>query len=409
MNKSRHTFHPPAVVLGTDISALNIVRSLGRKGIATYVLGNRTDDYAAASKYAAFRFCEDLTDEKKVIEALLNVSRKLGERAVLFCTADLHVLYVSKNRDILDKHFAFVLPEHDVIEMLLEKRRFHDFAVQNQLPVPATFFSANRSELEKIIPNLPYPCAVKPLYRTAYWSRNVPPDKKVMKFFSPRDLWRQLAELNALNEPLIFQEWIEGGDEQVLFCLAYVGNDPAVTAYFTGRKLRQYPPLTGVTSLAESVRDVEIADLTFRLFTRAGFRGLCSLECKYDVVYQTLKITEPTVGRVDLQEGIAVEAGVDLPMIAYEDAIGRAGQYPADFTVGIKWVNEPFEFNAFLTRQRGNGGKGGSFFEPYRGERRYAVMAWDDPRPFFLFLKKAGGRGLRFAKKAFMGNIRQDA
>lgn len=399
MKTAKNFQHIPAIVLGVDVSALNIVRSLGRKEIEVYVLGNDPGDYAAVSRYAKFVYCEDLTDEKKVVSSLLQVSRGLGSKMVLFCTADLHVLHVSKNRDVLKEFFEFVLPEHGVIETLMDKKKFGKFAMSNRFPMPATFFSENRADLQDIVSCLPYPCAVKPLYRTVYWSQHVPSDKKVMKVISPNDLWEKLEGINALDQPIILQEWIPGGDEQVVFCLAYINKEGKVSALFTGRKLRQYPSLTGVTSLAESIKNKKLAELTSDLFTKAGCRGLCSLECKYDTASSSLKITEPTVGRVDLQEGISTQAGLDIPFIAYKDAAGMLPSDEKDFIEGLRWINEPFELNSLLSQRRENGTKADSFFCNYKGPRSYALMSADDPRPFFRFVMWAGKRGLRYLKK----------
>ena len=390
----------PAVVLGADVSALNVVRSLGRKGVRVFVVGNNAKDYAAASRYAKFVFCEDLTDERKVISVLMSISRNTGRKAVLIATSDLHVLHISRNRDLLRMSYEFVLPDHGVIETLMDKRRFHDFADRHGFPVPMTFFSNNEPELLKIADQLLYPCVVKPLYRTAYWSQHVPPDKKVMKVVSVRELREKIEALHAMNQPLIIQEWIPGGDEEVYFCLAYLDRAGRALALFTGRKLRQYPPLTGVTSMAESIKSEQLAELTKAVFAEARCIGLCSLECKYDSSTDSFKITEPTVGRVDLQEGISTHAGIDIPFIAYQDALGLSPSDQIGILEGVKWINEPYELNSLLSRDSGNGTARGSFFKHYKGKRSYAVTAADDPGPFLRFVAVAGGRGLRYLRKA---------
>ncbi len=391
----------PAVVIGVDVSALNVVRSLGRRGIDVYAIGKDEHDYGAVSRYATFVYCEDLNDGQRLVSTLLALSRKVGRRMVLICTSDLHVLHVSRNRKALKESFAFVLPEHEVIEALMDKRRFNAMAHSSGFPVPRTLFSDSAEELEKVAAHAPYPCAVKPLYRTAFWSQMVPAEKKVIKAESPRDLLDKIGTLRAADQHLIIQEWIPGGDEEVYFGLAYLDRESRPLALLTGRKLRQYPSLTGVTSLAETIRNDDLANLTKEVLSSAGCAGLCSLECKYDAVEGIFKITEPTVGRVDLQEGISGPAGIDIPFIAYQDAVGMSPSAQDNFLEGLKWINEPFELNSFLSRA-GNGRKGFPLLRHYKGTRSYAVMAADDPGPFIRFMAVAGKRGLHYLRKSFL-------
>jgi D-aspartate ligase len=393
--------HPPALVIGVDVSALNVIRSLGGHGIEVYTMGRDTSDYGAASRYAKFVLCDDLTDEKKVISKLLEISRNLGRKMVLFCTSDLHVLHVSRNREVLKPFFEFVLPAHEVIETLMDKKNFNDFANRHGFSVPQTFFSKNSTDFQKVASSLPYPCVIKPLYRTIFWSLCVPPEKKVMKADSPQDLRQKLSDLRALDIPLIFQEWIPGGDQQVYFCLAYIDRYSKPLALLAGRKLRQYPSLTGVTSLAESIGNQKLTETTLKILSTAGCIGLCSVEYKYDTSDNSFRITEPTVGRVDLQEGISTHAGLDIPFIAYQDAIGVPQSAQIGYKTGVKWINEPFEFNSFLTDIRQNGHGMGSFFRSYKGHRSFALLSVDDPSPFLHFLIWSGKRGFRYLKRIF--------
>jgi predicted ATP-grasp superfamily ATP-dependent carboligase len=157
--------------------------------------------------------------------------------------------------------------------------------------------------------------------------------------------------------------------------------------------------VTGVTSLAESIKNQKLIETTLEILRTAGCIGLCSIEYKYDASDGLFKITEPTVGRVDLQEGISTQAGLDIPFIAYQDAIGISQSTQMNYKVGIKWINEPFEFNAFLTQVRGNGHGMSSFFRSYKGPRSFALLSVNDPNPFLHFLIWAGKRGFRYLKK----------
>lgn len=389
----------PALVMGVDVSALTVIRSLGRRRIPVFALGSNEQDYGAVSRYAKFVQCESLDDESKVISCLIGLSQRVGREMVLFCTADLHVIHVSKNREILKPLFRFVLPEHEVIETLMDKKKLADFARIAGFVVPKTFFSGHRSDLSYIIRTMTFPCVVKPLYHTDSWSRHIQNGRKVVRAESPVELMQKLEDMNVLHEPLIFQEWIQGGDSEVYFCLAYLDSEGKPLALLPGRKLRQYPTLVGNTSLAETIVDDKLVETAIKVLTTAGCKGLCSVEFKKNPSDGLLMMTEPTVGRVDLQEGIAVQAGLDLPFIAYQDATGLPVSFSDNYEVGRKWINEPLEMNYLLSHKNGTLSDLRSYMSIYKGRRSFALFATDDPKPFLRFLSWAGMRGLRYLKK----------
>jgi predicted ATP-grasp superfamily ATP-dependent carboligase len=232
----------PTVILGADVSALNVARSLGRRGIPVFVIGGNRKDYAAASKYTTFVMCEDLNDENSVLKVLQDIAKTVSRKMVLMATADLHVLHMSRNRDDLAKDYCFVLPAEGTIETLMDKKKFARYAVSHDFKVPETYYSSSSKQLERISRKVSYPCVVKPLYRTEYWSRCVPPEKKVMKAATATELTDVVQSLGASDESLVVQEWIPGGDEDVHFCLAYLDRSEKPLA----------PPVAGDCALSSS-------------------------------------------------------------------------------------------------------------------------------------------------------------
>ena len=70
------------------------------------------------------------------------------------------------------------------------------------------------------------------------------------------------------------QEWIEGTDTDLFSCNCYFNdkNEPLVS--FVSKKLRQYPPVTGNTSLGVECRADEIRNISLDLFKRVNYHGL---------------------------------------------------------------------------------------------------------------------------------------
>jgi D-aspartate ligase len=384
---------PPAVIVGLSDASLSLVRSLGRRGVR--VIGLHDDSclhYYAKSRYCSERIRSDspLYGEKLVKLLLEDVLSLIDEPAVLFCATDKCVLTVSEYERELNPFYRFVLPSHETAQRHIMKRSFHEFATSRSFLVPHTFFSRSAKELEHVMDSLSYPCIIKPDFRGPTWTRKVP--VKVLHAESKSAFEDLVREYEIDNLPLIVQEWIDGGDSDVYFCLAYIGRTHRPLAVCTGRKLRQYPALTGSTSLAEAVWLPELAEEALRFLWEADCVGFCSVEFKRSNEDGRFYITEPTIGRPDTQEGVFACAGIDVPYIAYADALGEevsAGELRDE---GVKWVNEPLEFYQLQGHLR-QGSSIRKFFSLYGGKRYYSLWSYRDPAPSLAFLKEKAIRG----------------
>jgi predicted ATP-grasp superfamily ATP-dependent carboligase len=395
MSRKRSTY-PPAVVVGTCVNALCTIRSLGRRGVSVFAIDVGSTDYGAKSRYCQVQSCKSLY-RNALVDLIVDIGRALDEKAVLFCTSDTAVLDVSNHREEIEKYYHFVLPPHHVIETLMRKTSFNDFAIANGFLVPRTFVTQGEEEIRKVADKMSYPCLIKPDYRDDSWNSLVSSTHKVLLAESKKAFISCFDKHNISNRNLIIQEWIEGGDENVYFCLLYVNREFEPLALFTGKKIRQYPVLTGSTSFAESVWVPSIAKDSLRLLKTAGCKGLCSVEFKQSRKDQRFYITEPTVARSDTQEGISVCSGMDIPFVAYLDAIGKNPEPLRHFKEGVKWINEPLDFYSIQRYLRNGKIKVKECIISYKGKRAYGLWALDDPLPFtdFVWDKiKSGGRRL---------------
>jgi len=394
--------YPPVIVIGLNSCSLSLIRSLGRRGIRVVGLYDDIyEKYFLESKYCSVKIKISSVHNESLIDFLINdLASKLKEPAVLFCASDMTVLTVSKHEDQLKPCFKFVLPSYKVTNNLISKRGLHDFAIKNDFLVPNTFFTNSNQEIEEIADKVSYPCIIKPEFRDRNWNDNVP--EKVLYAESKKHLFGLINRYKIQERPLIIQEWIDGDDTEVYFCLAYISRNQKPLALCVGKKLRQHPHLTGSTSIAETVWLPEIADESLRMLMTAGIIGLCSVEFKKSRKDGRYFLTEPTIGRPDTQEGICLSAGIDMPYIAYLDAISKQVEVLEKYEVGMKWINEPLAFYSFqeLMRQERNLKKIRTL---YKGPRDYSLWRYDDPRPAITFYKGKLEKGLRKLSKRISG------
>ena len=311
----------PAVVVGGNLNALGVARSLARGGIPVYVMAATRDCPAAWSRHARFVRSESMHGEA-LITALQRLASGLNCRPVLILTQDQSVLTISTHREQLHPFYHIELPDAPIVEALSDKLAFDALAAREAFPVPRSCAVRNERDLEQIDGLLP-PVVLKPADKGHVLSGAA---ERAVRADMHQQARALATEMLTQVPAVIVQEWIEGPDSEIFFTFFCTGQDGLPAGLFTGRKLQSNPP--GVGSTAICIPAPELAQAlegeTRRFLQRVPYRGLGSLEFKRDVRTGQILMVEPTVGRTDWQEEIATLCGVNLPVLAYWMALGAA-------------------------------------------------------------------------------------
>ena len=386
-----HTM-PRAIVIGLDCATgLQAARILGARGIP--VVGVARDLRHPCTRTNA---CERIVAADIAGPGLVDVLRQLGPtlpaRSVLFPCTDMSVLLVSRNREALAEWFHVVLPEADVVEMLVDKGRFYDFAQRARLPLPRTFFLRTREDAERAAAALRFPAVLKPPVKTPAWERHT--KSKVYKVAGADDLLALHERCAPWTDSLVVQEWIAGGDVDHFTCNAYFGRGGEPLATLTTRKLRQWPITGGQASLSVEVRDDAVEALTVRLFQAVRHRGLGYLEVKRDVRTGEYLIIEPNIGRPTGRSATAEAAGVELLLTMYCDALGLPlPESRAQAFRGVKWVYFRRDLQSALHHWRHGDLTLREWAASWRGPKVEALFSWRDPIPFWADLAHTARQG----------------
>lgn len=328
------------------------------------------------------------------IEALLETGRNLDRAAFLLPTQDEVVSAVSRHRVQLAPWYRFVLPDDEVVQTFLDKTKFYNWAVARGLPMPASRVVRSKAAVDAALDEMRFPLILKPLCRTAAWNRVSPVDK-AFRLEKPADLGRIPFDPLSVTEALLISEWIDGPDDAVRFCLAYCDSPGRIAASFTGRKLLQYPRLTGSTAVCVAEDNEEVRGLTEEVFRQSGFLGLGSLEVKYNAAGRPF-IMEPTVGRPNLQSHSAVAAGCNLHALAMAHALGRELPLRRRSQRRCFWVEEAAVFELMTTSAKLPVPWRVLFRELVRARRLAgAYWSWWDPAPMMTYFRRKIGGGMR--------------
>lgn len=324
---------PAAIVVGGELNALGVCRSLAPSGVPTYVIDRKRLNAAMWCRYANPVPVRALHGAA-LVEALRSLQRRTGGRPVLVVTDEMALLTISEHRDALKPLFRFGLPPHGTVMMLHDKARFHEFALANDFPVPNGEVLRDGTQIGRIR-NLRLPLVIKLA------------DKRFFHFGeAPRlvvaDNWTEAAaicdRLLAITGEIIVQECVDGPDTSLFFCLFYRGREGATTM-FIGRKLASWPPRAGSTAVCTHAADIGGAlERTTRAFIeRVGYVGFGSLEYKWDAVTGRFLIIEPTVGRTDWQEEISTLSGVNIVLSGYCQECGLPPIEPTPAATRVVW------------------------------------------------------------------------
>ncbi len=372
---------PAAVVFNSHITGLAVARSLGRRGVPVIALDRDPKGYGLASKYATVAaLCPNvLADEEAFIAFLLDLGRALARPAVLYPTNDEWVLAVNRHRAPLEEHFLIPFSGPEVVEPVLDKARLYRTAAELAIPLPRTW-DLGREHPEEVAAALPYPCIVKPVEQRAFYDAF---GDKAWRIASPEEFRAALER--AAGHPLVAQE-IVGQDLTDFYSVcSYIGGDGEAHGAFVGRKLEQYPPDFGTGCLVAAEDVPEIAERGVQILKTFGYRGVSEVEFIYDVRDGEHKLLDVNT-RVWKWIGLPIAAGVDLPWLAYADAVGAPEVAPAAHN-GLVWT---YARDYIALRLAGRGRETAGFLPEAawadlfagRSERVVdAVIDPDDPAP----------------------------
>lgn len=388
VERSADSERPHAVVVGLDtMQGLQTARLLSRRGVPVIAITGDPHHPHCSTRVVERILAADPASEE-LVARLAELGSGLTRKAVLFPCHDNSVLMISRHRSGLANWYHIVLPPEDVVEMMMDKVRFYAFAQERGLPIPTTFLLRDRADAEGAADRLSYPCILKPPYRaTARWGSRT--RSKAFKAHSARELLELFDRFQEAADVLIAQEWIPGGDADLFSCNLYIGADGEPLVTFVARKLRQWPPEVGQSSLGEECRNDEVLRESLRLFGSVAYRGLGYVELKRDPRSGRHVIIEPNVGRPTGRSAIAEGGGVELLYTMYCDALGRPLPTEREQRyLGVKWIHLLYDLGSAIHYGRRGELTLAQWWASIRGPKVYALFSWSDPAPMLRMITR---------------------
>ena len=294
------------------VNGLAAIRSLGRAGIRVLAVDHRESALGFRSRYAnAVPSPDPALEPEAFVESLAR-----QEPGVLLPTHDPPLNAVARHSDWLEG-FRFPFPGWDVLERIQDKRGQLEAAERADVEVPQTRYPGSATEARASADELGYPVLVKPAHPVGFKRRF---GRQAFRAESAAEVDSAYRDAEPFT-PMV-QELIPGGDDELYTLGSYLRADGEPLGLFSGRKLKQVPPLVGTCRVGESVWVQEVVDAGLRLLRALGFHGISQVEFKRDPRDGRFKLMEVNP-RLWQWHGLAAACGVDVPLIAYRDLAGE--------------------------------------------------------------------------------------
>jgi D-aspartate ligase len=367
-----------AVVVGGDYQGLEIVRSLGRRGIPVCVVDN---EYSISrfSRYCTnFVQIPDLREESATVEALLKLAGRLNLQGwVLYPTREEHVAAFSRHRDELSKVFRVPTPEWNVIKWAWDKRNTYQLAEELSIPTPVTRYLTHINQLSEL-DGLTPPFAIKPAIKEHFVYATKAKAWRADSHEELRTLFKKAADLVGAGEVMVQELIPGGGSQQFSYCAFFRGGEPI--GKMVARRRRQHPLQFGRASTYVETVDIPLLEeLSERFLRKIDYYGLVELEYKLDPrnsQYKLLDVNARTWGYHSLGSG----AGVDFSSMLYSDQVGLPVERCRSHA-GVGWVRMTTDIPAAFMAYFGGDLDFKSYVRSLRNCSVEAVFSREDPLP----------------------------
>jgi D-aspartate ligase len=384
---------PGAIVLGGNFVGLGIVRSLGARGIPTWVFDADPSKSIAQFSRHTTRFVET---KEAITEVLLDEGRKHRLNGwVLFPVVDEYVEALAANHQSLSSIYRVTTPPLDVTRFALDKRLTYGRADELGIETPWTWVGNSLAELEAA--SIPYPVILKPAINHHFFPQT---NIKALPVENPSELQRAFAQMTKYipASEILVQERIPGGGEnQFSFCA--VCKDGRSYASLVAQRRRQYPVEFGNASTFVETTCQPVVEAAGRRFLESvGFDGMAEVEFKFDPrdgKYKILDVNPRPWGWHTLGKA----AGIDFPYLLWRQAVGLPVT-PVETHQKAAWIREITDLVA-IAKSRNPMAEVKRLLEAlYSGKFTSATFSLLDPVPFFAEFALWVSSGLSRQKKA---------
>jgi D-aspartate ligase len=367
-----------AVILGGSFACLEASRNLDKHGVSVCVLGSDVSvTRFSLSVGRFFKWPKKLKDEE-LPAFLVALAEKNGLRGwVLFPTSDEHLRIVAQHSSLLAKHFALTTPPWETVRFLYDKRLTYTLAQNVGVPIPHTCIPGNADQIASL--DFVFPVVLKPAITSRFMETT---NRKAYRADDRQELQKLYAAMSRVIPPseVIVQAFLPEPSRNLFSFAGYYRQGEPIVG-LSVKRTRQLPRDFGRTStFVEAVEVPELKELASQLLRAIHYTGLAELEFMWNPKYARFELLEVNA-RLWAWHGLAVAAGLDLPYVAFADALGQNLPTGA-MRQGVKWVRPLSDVRAVAQEILAGTLTIQQYLASLRGTTVFAVFSPYDPIPF---------------------------
>ncbi|MFC1814080.1 hypothetical protein ACFL03_15460 [Thermodesulfobacteriota bacterium] len=376
-----------AVILGGSFIVLTMARNLAKHGVRVCVLNPGICEARFSRDVSLFLKCPPWENEEALVEYLLKVAEQRCLRGwVLFATSDPYLRILSRHRSVLAGHYVVAVHRWDTVKPLYDKRRTYSLARRLGISIPDTYRPKSLDELLSL--DIDFPVVLKPAISHRLWPITKRKAYRVDHRKGLRTIYERMCQIIDPSEILV-QDFIPGGTANLFSFAGYFkGGKPL--AGLSAKRSRQFPVEFGeFSTFVEAVNIPELKAHATRLLRSIGYTGLAEVEFMWHEKHARFELLEVNA-RPWAWDGLAIAAGLDLPYLAFADALGY--KVPIGSTRDTaKWVYLPADLLAASSEIYSGKLTVRQYLGSLRGNLAFAVYSFADPllfiaEPFLLLL-----------------------
>jgi D-aspartate ligase len=377
-----NTSTPVVVLFPHHHGALGIFRSLGVLGVPVYAVEDGQFSPPLRSRYCRGVFHWDVRTAapQASIASLLRISENFNTRPILVPTNEATAVLVQEAAEQLQEAYRFPILPRGLVGNLSNKRELFSVCREYGHPTPETVFPQSRSEVVQLLEKVVFPIVLKGIADQAVLGET----KVAMHIAqSADDLLEYYDTLESQQQQnIMLQEYIPGDADSVWMFNGYFNEKSECLAGFMGRKLRQRPVATGITTLGICVQNTAAEQPIRELLSSLGYRGIVDIGCRFDARDGQYKLLDVNP-RIGCTFRLFVDPnGMDVMRACYLDLTGQAIRAePA--CEGRKWLVENLDLITLSDHLKQRKLTFGQWSRSLRGVRETAWFDWSDLSPFW--------------------------
>lgn len=300
-------------------------------------------------------------------------------RAPLLPCSDAWMFRVARCAPEITERFPASISSAETINRIIDKWRLAELMQELQLPHPRTF----ALDATKAAPDFPAETLAAAFIKPRDSARFL--HEFGVKGFHVRsrdELSAHLSRIAPTGLTVQLQEYIPGPPDHHFYVEGFIDRHGNMPALFLRKRLRMYPPDFGNSTLFESIAVTSYPDAVHtvqRLLSHVGYRGVFSVEFKYDGRDGISRLIEVNARPWWFIE-FAGQCGLNVAEMSVRDALGESVPAVGTYRVGRRCVYPYYDYAACRALHREGKLSLAAWLASWATATQ-PVFRWSDPMP----------------------------